>query len=57
MTDIDYCTGENCESKGLCSHFSDYLHRKEKGLDCRYPQNGKTMNPCPQYKQKEFYGG
>jgi len=57
MTDVDYCTGENCDIKNLCTRFLDFIYRKEKGFDYKYPISGKTTKECPQYKQAEFYGG
>ena len=57
MTDIDYCTGQNCHKKNLCIRYDSYLSRLRCGFDVKYARNGLDVKDCPQYQQKEFYGG
>lgn len=54
MTDADYCKGGECPQKNLCARYHDYLYRKEKGFDSRYPMT--PVKDCPMFKLREFYG-
>lgn len=56
MTDVDFCTGKNCELKDICERYSNFLYRIESNLNVIYAKDGKTSKECPQFKQREFYG-